>query len=99
MPFSRQGGVKRGQSSSSSFPLPTGLKLTGTARARTHTSSAKCKFSHNLEADRKTQKASLYADKRDEGKEGGEKKEDGASPLLTLSAVPATESAICSAWD
>lgn len=40
---------------------------------------AKCKFSHNLEADRKTQKASLYADKRDEGKEGGEKKEDDMS--------------------
>ncbi|BGP54312.1 Translation machinery-associated protein 46 [Rhodotorula sphaerocarpa] len=39
----------------------------------------KCKFSHNLEAERKTQKASLYADKRDEGKDGSEKKEDDMS--------------------
>ncbi|POY72600.1 hypothetical protein BMF94_4428 [Rhodotorula taiwanensis] len=37
---------------------------------------AKCKFSHNLDADRKTQKASLYADQRDEAKEATKKDED-----------------------
>lgn len=73
-PTSKPADVKRGSSIK-----PSSCLRTPDAHSRHLRHRNKCKFSHNLEAERKTQKASLYADKRDEGKDGSEKKEDGQS--------------------
>jgi len=52
--------------------------------------SSKCKFSHDLSADRKGAKASVYADQRDEKKQGPAEG-SSASPRPLLLFAPSRE--------